>query len=244
MHFTPSSRPGSERQRPTRDRILRAAAETFSERGFRGATIREICRKAKANVAAVKYHFGSKAELYFEVFRWLYESSGVQTAGGEVSAITTATQWEAALLDWTRSVLSIVLSDRPRDRWRTRLFRRERSDPSTVLPLILDSFYVPILKRIEGLIQLGLPPGTPHSTLRTWAVSTLAQCTVYIERRPPWDRHLLPSTGPGMTIRQEEIARHVVGGITCRLHFHGPGTGGTAGDIDAPGSLPAEGRIG
>ncbi len=245
MHATPFYRPVPDREKPTRERILHAAAETFSERGYRGATIREICRQAKANVAAVKYHFGSKAGLYFEVFRWLYESSGVQDAGGEISEIGTAAQWEAALLDWTRSVLAIVLSDRPRDRWRTRLFRRERGDPSEVLPLILDSFYVPILKRIEGLIQLGLPPGTPQLTLRTWAVSTLAQCTVYIERPPPWDRQLLPPSGPERTNWQEQLAHHVVSGITCRLRFRGRGAGEAPADgVDAPDALSPEEEAG
>ena len=37
----------------TRERIVQAAGEVFAERGFRGATIREICQKAGANLASV-----------------------------------------------------------------------------------------------------------------------------------------------------------------------------------------------
>src|SRR5215831_4351719 len=52
----------------TRERLLEAAGAVFAEHGFRDATIREICEKAKANVAAVHYHFGDKDALYAAVF--------------------------------------------------------------------------------------------------------------------------------------------------------------------------------
>ena len=55
---------GAERTRTnTRQRVLEAAGEVFAERGFRAATVREICQRAKANLAAVNYHFGDKERL-------------------------------------------------------------------------------------------------------------------------------------------------------------------------------------
>jgi AcrR family transcriptional regulator len=48
----------------TRERLLRAAEGLFAERGFKRVTVREICLAARANVAAVNYHFGDKLGLY------------------------------------------------------------------------------------------------------------------------------------------------------------------------------------
>ena len=55
----------------TRQRLLEAAAEVFAAEGFHTATVRQICARAKANVAAIHYHFGSKEELYLELLREL-----------------------------------------------------------------------------------------------------------------------------------------------------------------------------
>ena len=56
----------------TRRQLLEAAGAVFAEVGFRDATVREICKRAGANVAAVNYHFGDKETLYLEVLRYTH----------------------------------------------------------------------------------------------------------------------------------------------------------------------------
>jgi AcrR family transcriptional regulator len=56
----------------TTRRLIEAGRRVFSARGA-GVTVREICAEAGANVAAVNYHFGSKAGLLGEVMRSLLD---------------------------------------------------------------------------------------------------------------------------------------------------------------------------
>ena len=56
----------------TRVRLLEAAGEIFASEGFDGATVRSICARADANVAAVHYHFGDKESLYREVVDYAF----------------------------------------------------------------------------------------------------------------------------------------------------------------------------
>ena len=58
----------------TRQRLLEAAGEIFAEKGFRAATVREICGRAGANLAAVNYHFGDKERLYVAAVKHSHSS--------------------------------------------------------------------------------------------------------------------------------------------------------------------------
>ncbi|MCW8806475.1 MAG: TetR family transcriptional regulator [Rhodanobacter sp.] len=53
----------------TKERILSAAEALFAQRGFDGASLRQLTAAAGVNLAAVNYHFGSKEKLVEQVFR-------------------------------------------------------------------------------------------------------------------------------------------------------------------------------
>ena len=69
-----------------RDRILDAAEDLFSRRGYHGVSIRDITQRAGVQLALVSYHFGSKERLYREVIR----RRGVQHAAGMQQALDEA----------------------------------------------------------------------------------------------------------------------------------------------------------
>lgn len=54
----------AEQRQETRERIVEAAVECFSERGFRGASTREIAGRAETNQGLITYHFRSKDDLW------------------------------------------------------------------------------------------------------------------------------------------------------------------------------------
>ena len=57
------------------DRILAAAAVEFAERGYAGARVDRIARRARVNKAMLYYHFGSKRTLYRTLLRQIFSSA-------------------------------------------------------------------------------------------------------------------------------------------------------------------------
>ena len=55
--------PKQERALKTRGDILRGAAEAFDELGYRGASMRDIMRRAGVTLGAVYFHFDNKLQL-------------------------------------------------------------------------------------------------------------------------------------------------------------------------------------
>lgn len=60
------------RARVSADRILAAAAAEFAARGFAGARVDRIARRARVNKAMLYYHFGSKQHLYRVLLHGLF----------------------------------------------------------------------------------------------------------------------------------------------------------------------------
>lgn len=78
MSFGPAFIPAAQRiarsdGENTRARLLQAALQLFSEKGFAQTSVRAIAEAAGTNVAAIAYHFGDKAQLYTATF---YEPFG------------------------------------------------------------------------------------------------------------------------------------------------------------------------
>ena len=59
------SRPEDEHPR---NKLVLAALKLFAEKGFGGASTRDIAEAAGANVSAIRYYFGDKAGLYRAAF--------------------------------------------------------------------------------------------------------------------------------------------------------------------------------
>jgi AcrR family transcriptional regulator len=62
----------------SRDRLLAAAALEFAARGFAGANVDRIARAARVNKAMIYYHFASKAALYQEIVRGMFQAVGAR----------------------------------------------------------------------------------------------------------------------------------------------------------------------
>jgi TetR/AcrR family transcriptional regulator len=79
------SAPGARRTQEarsatSRQRLLTAAAAEFAARGFAGASVDRIARVARVNKAMIYYHFASKAALYREILRDMFEAVAMRVA--------------------------------------------------------------------------------------------------------------------------------------------------------------------
>src|SRR5215831_6560098 len=135
-----------DRDRHTRERLLRVAAQMFAARGFKRVTVREICRAARANVAAVNYHFGDKLELYCEVVRRAVSTMrSTSAAAQEAGAGGTA---EEKLRAYIRVFVDQV-GGSSHASWIHQLMSWELANPTPALDLVVQQVIQPRLEYLS-----------------------------------------------------------------------------------------------
>ena len=164
----------------TRQRLLEAAGEIFAARGFRAATVREICRRAQANLAAVNYHFGDKERLYAAVLQYTFHCAEHYPLdlglGGEASV-------EERLRAFIRSHLFSLLAE-GRPAWHRKLMAREMAEPTRALDTVVDQMIRPDAELLMTIVRDVL--GHDAHPQRVWqcASSIIGQCLFYHHARP------------------------------------------------------------
>lgn len=188
----------------TRQALLSAAADVFAECGFRNATIRDICRRAGANVAAINYHFGDKAGLYSEVLaeqsRVVRERFPARPAGAE------SLSPEQQLAAFVRTFLQRVLSPDVHAR-HGRIMTREMVDPTDALDRLVKEAIRPDAERLMAIMRAMLGPDLPASTIRLCGMSVVGQILFYCHCQPVI-RRLFPDL-PADASRVDELAEHI-----------------------------------
>ena len=144
----------------TRSRLLNAAARLFAERGFARVTVRDICQKARANVAAVNYHFGGKEGLYHAVMRTAIETMQATTEAAEAAGRGLPADQRI------RSYVSVFIErilGKGRETWIHQLMLRELSDPTPALDMVAEDVLKPRTAYLCGIIGelIGCPADSP-----------------------------------------------------------------------------------
>jgi len=186
----------------TREKLLEAGGQVFAECGFHGATVREICARAGANVAAVNYYFGDKVELYEEVLRQAVCAAPDAAMREAVSKL----QPREALRRVIRYMLG-KFGSASRPSWTMRLMAHEMAHPTPALARVVDEIISPnysTLRRIIGSL-LHLPPD--DNKTRLCAHSVIGQVLHYIHARP-----VIARLWPTLDMTEEgldHIAQHI-----------------------------------
>jgi len=148
------------RDQDTRARLLEVATRLFAESGFKRVTVRAICEHARANVAAVNYHFRDKLGLYTEV---LEQAVAVMQEATEAAARAAEGRAPADQLRAYVRAVSERIFVHGCDSWLHQLINREMTDPTPLVETLVDRGIWPrfdLLSRIVGSL-LNRPANDP-----------------------------------------------------------------------------------
>lgn len=191
-------------QSDTRERLLTAAGVEFADRGFAHATVRDICARAGANVAAVNYHFGDKHGLHSAVIARAQVGQAaaerVRTPAGSV------TPPEIRLRAFIESYME-RLFDENRPSWTGKLIAREMIEPTAALDEVVAKTIRPRFEFLSSLIREMLGSSASEDRVRMAASSVIGQCLIYAHCRPVMSR--LFSDEPYDQRRTRARARHI-----------------------------------
>jgi len=176
----------------TEKRLLDAAGEIFAEYGYRGATIRQICEKAGANIAAVNYHFGDKDGLYMAVLRFVHQAD-VKKYPSNLGLRSGATA-EHRLRAYVQSLLCRIFEE-GRPGWHMKLMAREMMEPTRAFDTLVEEAARPLHQELSSIIRELLGSKASDTTVRLCTLSILSQGIYYHRARPvisrlyPWQRY-------------------------------------------------------
>jgi AcrR family transcriptional regulator len=160
---------------------LEAAAEVFAEVGFRAATVRQICERAGANIAAVNYHFGDKEKLYRAVLKATLQSA-IAKYPPDYGLPAHATP-EQRLRVFIRSFLLRIFSEGPSSR-HGRLMAREMIEPTGALDAIVKEDIRPMWVVLGSIVADLLGRDATAQTRQLCAMSVVSQVLFYHHCRP------------------------------------------------------------
>ena len=170
----------------TRERLLDAAGQVFSEKGFRAATVRDIVQKAGgANIAAVNYHFRDKEGLYAAVLEHFAREAVLKypAHGGLPEDASPEEQFRA----FVRAFL-LRIFDKGHPSVHGKLMAREMIEPTRALDRIVEQVIRPMYGRLCGIVKALAGPRVSLRQIEASAKSVVGQCLFYKHCGPVIER--------------------------------------------------------
>jgi AcrR family transcriptional regulator len=187
---------------PTKARLLEAAGEEFADKGFERATVRTICARAGANIAAVNYYFGDKEQLYLHAIMEAHRC-GVEMPPDDAFFDGTASQ---QLRRYIRHFLSNILAIDQTSGWQPNLILREMLRPTQASERLVQEIIRPKFERLLRILQR-LCPDAEARRLYVIAFSIIGQCLHYKVGRSIIERLIGPEEFD--TLGLDYLADHI-----------------------------------
>ena len=173
------------KKKGARELLLIAAERLFTQNGYKSVSTRDLADAAGVNLAAIKYHFGSKAKLFVEVIHRLMAASGCVEARLDFKGpIESKTHAACAIAEYVVGFLQYLLD--PQGPQACKMMLREAGtdhseDPEMFEALIVsvaDQFMRPIEESLVHAIGILNPSITPKNALLC-ARSLNGECAFY-----------------------------------------------------------------
>jgi AcrR family transcriptional regulator len=223
MNLKPSSGAAAPGQDETRHQLLEAAGEVFAEVGFRHATVREICRRAGANVAAVNYHFRDKETLYAEVLRHTQQKAFAKYP--PLLGVASDAPPEEKLRAFVRSFLLRIFDDGS-IAWFGKMMSREMVEPTDALDSLVTERLRPMASLLQGLVAEILGRPAQDESVRLCCFSVVSQCVFYHHCRTMISRMFPEQRLDASAV--EQLAGHIARfSLAAMEHLPDPETSGS-----------------
>lgn len=188
----------------TSDAIMEAAGKIFAEEGYSRATVREICRQAGVNIAAINYHFGDKKGLYLAVLKH-YQDTTFQSYPPTLG-IDKSQNSEEKLRAFIRSFL-LRMMDEGNPAWFGKLLAREFAQPTWAFDILVQDTIRPSFQILMGIVAAMLGKGAKERKVLLCSMSIIGQC-LYFRHSHPVISRLFP--GEAFGSRQiDELTDHI-----------------------------------
>lgn len=187
----------------TKTRIIDAAGPIFAHKGFAATTVREICSAAKVNQAAINYYFGSKENLYKEVFQASYSTLTPWNDMTDMSfdkSESLQDRIRKLVIRRTEEIFATELIH-----WKVQLMFRELHDPSPCCGTALQEYIVQDYKDLHELLSEFFDPSTPEYLQWKFIFGMLASIIYY--RTSGWlIRKIIPENAREEFFNAKQVA--------------------------------------
>lgn len=183
-------------QESTRGRILSAATEIFAAKGYLRTTVREICARAKVNLALVNYHFESKENLYVAVVEQMFEQ-GPKRLMGLADSVRDEASWRAAIRKWIKTSIETVTAEEPPLSYLSAFIAQAPEAPEKVKEDLFQRHHLPLRLDLNRLLRMGLPEDISERDaelqISLWCSVIESVCMSHAMARPNWVDNFCPA---------------------------------------------------
>lgn len=202
----PEQRDGEKKvaEDSTKTRILMTAGPIFADRGYRDATVRDICDQAGVNLASIKYYFGDKSQLYLAAVKFARDSNELENGSIGESPLGDPAE---RLLGFVRGLL-IRMGLQGESNWKTALLVRELLEPGEATREMVANHFRPQFSALLGILEELSGQNLSGEVLARCGLSVIGQCLFY-RIAGPVVQLMNPGGGSAGASDIDRIARHI-----------------------------------